>query len=166
MTRSVLALVVTLSALGAGLLAPPAAADEAADVAAVKAQSAVWVVHVAHGDADAAANLYAEDAVVMPDKAPTLLGRAAVRDFLAAMIGEMTGAGLVLKDGPSTEGGVSGDLGWVSGTYSMLDASGATVEVGKYLSVHQRRNGEWHYIRDIWNADAPPAAPAETAPAK
>jgi hypothetical protein len=36
----------------------------------------------------------------------------------------------------------------------------AVVETGKFLSVSRKKDGKWLYIRDTWNADAPPAAPA------
>jgi hypothetical protein len=63
-----------------------------------------------------------------------------------------------LKQGSLTGSDVSGDLGWISGTYTVQDSSGATIDSGNYLSVHHRTNGSWLYIRDIWNSDRPPAA--------
>jgi hypothetical protein len=52
---------------------------------------------------------------------------------------------------------VSGDTGWISGNYTVVDASGAAVDSGSYMSVHKRTNGQWLYIRDTWNSDRPPA---------
>jgi len=63
---------------------------------------------------------------------------------------------------PQTDVGVSGNMGWESGTYRVT-VKGAVVETGKFLSVSRKKNGKWHYIRDTWNADAP-AAPAAAAP--
>ena len=54
---------------------------------------------------------------------------------------------------------MSGDLAWMSGHYAVVDAKGATVELGKYLSVHRRIKGEWLYIRDTWNLDKLPPPP-------
>jgi ketosteroid isomerase-like protein len=61
---------------------------------------------------------------------------------------------------------VSGDLAWLSGTFSDKDASGATVDEGKYLSVYRRTNGNWLLVRDTWNSDKalPPPAPPAAAP--
>ena len=66
---------------------------------------------------------------------------------------------------PKTDVGVSGNMGWESGT-SKATVKGAVVETGKFLSVSRKQGGKWLYIRDTWNADAPiaPAAPA-AAPA-
>jgi hypothetical protein len=60
---------------------------------------------------------------------------------------------------PKTDVGVSGNMGWESGTYKVM-VKGAVVETGKFLSVSRKKDGKWLYIRDTWNADAPPAPPA------
>jgi hypothetical protein len=58
--------------------------------------------------------------------------------------------------------GVAGDIGWESGSFTVTDAKGATVDSGKYLSVARKSNGKWLYIRDIWNSDQPPPPPPAT----
>jgi len=155
-------------AIGAGMLcacapAPPAepAKPTAADEAKLKADSTAVFDYVAKGDAEAAANMYAEDALVMPDKAPALNGRAAVREFFTGMVGQLKDAGLTFKDNGANGWGISGDMAWLSGTYAVVDASGQAVDTGKYMSVHHRTNGVWLYIRDIWNSDTPPPAMPE-----
>jgi hypothetical protein len=62
--------------------------------------------------------------------------------------------------------GISGNLAWEAGNFTVTDASGATVSTGKYLSVAQKRDGRWLMIRDTWNSDAPPAPPPPPAPAE
>ena len=164
MMKRLLLLAIGIGALSACAPPPapaPPAQDVAADEAAMKAEAAVWFDHFNKGDADAMAALYAEDALVLPDKAPAKQGRAAFREYIAGEIASMKAAGLSFKDGGPSGAGVSGDLGWISGTYSVVDASGKAVDTGKYLSVHRRTNGKWLYIRDTWNSDvAPPPAPA------
>ena len=66
---------------------------------------------------------------------------------------------------PKPDGGVSGVLGWVSGTYAVKDKSGKVLEIGKYLSVSHKKGGKWLYVRDTWSADAA-TAPEPAAPAK
>jgi ketosteroid isomerase-like protein len=63
---------------------------------------------------------------------------------------------------PTSEVGVSGDLGWIWNTFIVKDKAGTTVDASKYVTVVARRDGEWRIIRDIWNSDNP-AAPAATA---
>ena len=158
--------------LATGLIAlaacAPKPADTAADEAALRADPGAWMDAYNAGDADAIANQYAEDALLQAPGAQTLAGRAAIRDFIASDIEMSKAAGLTFRNGEATGVGVSGDLGWLSGTFSVTDASGATVDSGKYLSVYHRINGDWQLIRDTWNTDtapAPAAAAAEAPPA-
>lgn len=154
-------LVLTIGALAACAPAPPPVQDTAADEAKLKAEALTWFDHYNNGDAAAVANLYAEDAVVMPPGAANLNGRAAVQTFMEGQIAATKPAGIMLKNVAVTGAGVSGDVGWVSGTYVVVDAAGATLDSGSYLSIHRRAaDGSWPYIRDTWNSDRPPA-PAE-----
>jgi hypothetical protein len=77
----------------------------------------------------------------------------------------MKAAGLKNNQGASPEFGVSGDLGWEWNTFTVTDQTGATVDTGKYVTVYARRDGKWLIVRDIWNSDMPPAAPAAEATA-
>jgi ketosteroid isomerase-like protein len=156
-----------LLAIGIGTLTAcsPAAAppqDTAADEARMKADLAQWFDHYNAGNADGIASQYADDAVLMPPNAPASTGRAAIRAWIATDSATTKSAGLTLRNNSVTGIGVTGDLAWMSGTFSIVDGSGKAVDTGKYLSVHRRTNGNWLYIRDIWNTDT---APAPTPPA-
>jgi len=158
---SVLLLIGAFSACASG----PDAAAIAADEARLKADSLAWFDFYNKGDADAVANLYAEDALLMPPNAPTATGRAGIRAFIMTDAAASKAAGLTLKNASVTGLGIHGDSGWLSGTFSVVDAEGKTVDTGKYLSVHRRTKDAWLYVRDTWNVDAPPAPP-EPAPKK
>jgi ketosteroid isomerase-like protein len=132
------------------------AADTSKDVAAMHAVDQVWVKSYNAGDAATAANLYDEHAILMPPGVPGVRGRAAIREFLAKGMTESGKAGFVFALNPKPDGGASGDMGWVSGTYVVTDKSGKVVDKGKYLSVSQKRNGKWLYLRDTWNSDNEP----------
>jgi ketosteroid isomerase-like protein len=90
-------------------------------------------------------------------------GRAAIRAFFAKDTAASAKAGVKFSLGPKPEGGVSGDMGWASGTYAVKDKAGRIVDVGKYLSVSKKKDGKWLYIRDTWNSDSPPASVESTA---
>jgi len=160
-----------LSWPGIGILAlvvamtGPAHAGAGADEAAIRAQTTSWAKAYNGGDAKAVAALYAEDAVLLPPGAPAVSGRAAIQAFFTSEIAGSKAAGVVFVLSPSTDAGASGKLGWESGTYKATVKS-AVVESGKFLSVYRKKDGKWLYIRDTWNADAPPAppAPAPAAP--
>ena len=142
--------------------APPPAVDTAADEAALKAATASWMEAYNAGNVEAIVALYADDAVLMPPHAPVATGHAQIRAFLTADTAGAKAAGVRLVPGTASAG-VSGDTGWESGSYTVADASGATVDSGSYMSVSRKSNGKWLYVRDTYNSDrplpAPPAAP-------
>ena len=88
------------------------------------------------------------------------MGRAAIRDFIASDIANSKAAGFSFKGDDVTDAGVAGDMAWVTGTFSVTDASGATIDKGKYVTIYRRADGKWPIIRDTWNSDMPPAAAA------
>ncbi len=163
-----------VSWLAAGLLAlagfaNTVAAAESADEAAIRAQTTSWGKAYNGGDAKGVAALYADDALLMPPGSPGLNGKAAILAYFTKDIAGSKAAGAVFVLSPKTDVGVSGDMGWESGTYKVT-IKGAVVESGKFLSVSKKKDGKWLYLRDTWNADgAPPAPPApavSAAPAK
>jgi uncharacterized protein (TIGR02246 family) len=161
---------VPLLALGIVMLAGSmvavahAATKTSADEAAIRAQTASWEKAYNGGDAKGVAAQYAEDALLLPPGSPGVSGRAAIQEFFVKDIAATKAAGAVFVLSPMTDVGVSGDMGWESGTYKVT-VKGAVVETGKFLSVSRKKDGKWHYIRDTWNADAPPAPSAPPAPA-
>jgi uncharacterized protein (TIGR02246 family) len=143
-----------------------AAADSATEIAALQAADQNWEKAYNAGNADGVASLYDEQAVLLPPGAPGVNGRAAIKAFFANDIAGSQKAGVVFTLGLKPAGGVSGDMGWQSGTYAVKDKAGKVVDTGKYLSVSRKKDGKWLYVRDTWNADAvPPPAPS-AAPAK
>jgi ketosteroid isomerase-like protein len=145
---------------GLALAATPKSADEAS----IRAQTSAWEKAYNGGDAKGVAAQYAEDALLLPPGASGVRGRAAIADFFTKDIAASKAAGAVFVLSPNTDVGVSGNMGWESGTYKVT-VKGAVVETGKFLSVSRKIGGKWQYFRDTWNADAPPAAAAPPAPA-
>ncbi len=141
--------------------APPASG---ADEAAIRAQSLSWAKAYNAGDATGVAAQYANGALLLPPGAPGVSGRAAILAFFTKDIAGSKAAGVVFNINPKTDVGVSGNMGWESGTYTAT-VKGAVIESGKFLSVSRKKDGKWHYIRDTWNADAPPAPPEPPAAA-
>jgi len=168
MTRfawNALLMMALLVASGCTTAAPPAQ-DVAADKAKLEADAASWFDLLAKGDTNGMANLYAEDALLMAPGTPALNGRAAIATFFANELGGMKSEGLAIRNGTVTGAGVSGDTGWITGNYTVVDGSGAAVDSGNYMSIHKRTGGQWLFIRDTWNSDRPPApaTPASAPP--
>ena len=155
-TWTALLFVAVMAGAGCTTAAPPAQ-DVAADKAKMEADATSWFAFLDKGDADGMASLYAEDALLMPPGVAAINGRAGIRTFLAGEVANMKTAGLAIKNGTVTGADVSGDMGWITGNYTVVDGSGAAVDSGNYMSVHKRTNGQWLYIRDTWNSDRPPA---------
>lgn len=164
MFRRAFLLATTLFAVTACTTKAP---DTSADVAKLKAIEVQWFAMYNKGEADSVASLYADDAIVLAPGVSAAVGKAGIKAFLTNDIAGTKAAGLTDNGGEINGSGVSGDLGWVSGAYSLTNAAGATVDHGKYTTVFQRMNGEWKIIRDTWNSDVAPAsaAPASPAPA-
>lgn len=151
--------------VAAGLVAlagcQKAAEDTTADEAEIAKSAPAWAAAYNAGDADALAAMYSEDATLQPPGAPAATGRDAIRAFLAADSANSKAAGVTFHIPQAGAVDVSGDLAYEAGTYSVTDASGATVDTGKYIGVFQKRDGKWLYVRDTWNSDnAPAPAPA------
>jgi uncharacterized protein (TIGR02246 family) len=149
----------------AGCAKPAPAPDTAADETAIRAINPEWFIAHQAGDADRLAALYAEDAVLSIPGLPPVRGRPAIHEAFAAEVAAMKAGGLKNNQGAAPEFGVSGDLGWEWNTFTVTDQAGAIVDTGKYVTVYARRDGKWLIVRDIWNSDAPPAAPAPAATA-
>ena len=133
-----------------------------ADEAAIRAQTTNWAKAYNGRDAKAVSALYADDAILLPPGAPAARGRPAILAFFTKDIAGAQAAGALFVVNPKTDVGVSGNMGWESGTYTAT-VKGAVVESGKFLSVSYTKGGKWLYIRDTWNADAA-ATPATAAP--
>ena len=134
----------------------PTGQPSAEEMASIQAVNGAWADHYNAGDADAVAGLYWDDAVLMPPGAPAANGRAAISAYIAGDISGSKAAGLKMNidHGPIN---VSGTRAWQDGAFMVSDASGATVDTGKYLSVLEKRDGAWRLVRDIYNSDGKPA---------
>ena len=154
---------VTIGACAQPAPAPPPPPDTKADEAKLRADLTKWMADINAGNIDAAAAQYASDAVLMPPNMPASAGTAAIRTTLTNIQGEMKTVGLTLAVTGTPTVMVQGDMAWISGTYAVNDAKGATLDVGKFVSVHRRAGAAWPYVRDIWNSDNPPPPPPPPA---
>jgi uncharacterized protein (TIGR02246 family) len=132
--------------------------DTAAAAAEIRRGDEQFFNAVKSRDAQAAADLYADDAISMPANSPPLKGRDAIlkfnQEFLKLPKLTMTGAPETI--GFSDDGTVAYDAGKYSVSYT--DANGRTVrEEGKYLNVERRVDGKWKVVADAFSGNG--AAP-------
>lgn len=153
----------------AGLLAL-AGCQKATDSAAFEKQAKEgvreWIPAFNAGEIDRNLEQYAADAEVMAPGNPRATGHDAIRALLEKESAALRSAGVTLALNDDDKAAASGDLGYHSGSYVVNDSSGNAVDSGNYLAVFQRQaDGKWLMIRDTWNSDRPPPAPAEAPPA-
>ena len=114
------------------------------------------------GEVDTLLEMYAPDAEVMAPGNVRATGHDAIRALMEKESAGMKAAGVSIALNDDDKAAASGELGYHSGSYTVKDASGAVVDSGNYLAVMQRqKDGKWLMIRDTWNSDRAPPAPAE-----
>jgi len=104
-------------------------------------------------DAEAAAALYTEDAVLIPPGEPLVRGRKAIEEYWRAAIesGGVRDVSVETLDALS-----SGSLGYETGSFVLM-ANGpdgeAVIDKGRYIEVLRREpDGRWLSTHGIWNA--------------
>lgn len=149
--------VVVLSSLFAGCQRQTD--TRAADEATLRNLDAEWSKAAGAKDVEKTVSYYTDDALILPPNIPTIQGKQGARAMWGGMF-SVPGFGGGWK---ATKVEVSGDLGWVTGTYELseTDASGRpTVDKGKYLEVWRKQaDGSWKCVADMFNTDLSSVAP-------
>lgn len=136
------------------------AVDTAAIESEIKQNARTFATAINAGDIDTVVALYAPDAVVMAPGTTAVAGHEAIRALFVQLGEQLRGSGLTFAMSDGDVVGVSGDLAWHSGGYTINDAGGAAVDSGSYIVALRNVEGNWQVVRDIWNSDRPPP-PAE-----
>ncbi len=104
-------------------------------------------------DAVAAANLYTEDATLLPPGEAPVSGRANIQKYWEGAIA----GGAFDVSVATTSTGSNGELGYEVGRFQMSikqPDGKITVEKGKYIELLKRgEDGIWKSTHGIWNAD-------------
>ncbi|HKV33304.1 MAG TPA: DUF4440 domain-containing protein [Pyrinomonadaceae bacterium] len=160
MLRSFTPRVVTVLVLLSLFAACQRQADtRAADEATLRNLDAEWSKAAGAKDLEKTVSYYTDDALILPPNIPTIQGKQGARTMWQGMF-SVPGFGGGWK---ATKVEVSGDLGWVTGTYELseTDASGRPiVDKGKYLEVWRKQaDGSWKCVADMFNTDLSSVAP-------
>ena len=137
-TRTALLLVLSLAS----------AAAPAKDAATIQRLSDAFAAAFNRGDMAALAEMYTEDADLLPPDAGILKGRAAVRAFWAKAAEGVGDAKLTTVDvtplGP--------DAAREIGTFTLKTKSPQPQELaGKYVVIWRKTGTDWKLATDIWN---------------
>jgi uncharacterized protein (TIGR02246 family) len=133
------------------------AVDKSAAEAAIRQADEAFNNAVKAKDANAAAALYADDAVSNPPNSPPLVGMAAIKkyneDFLKTPQLTLTAEATSIKF--SDDGTVAYETGKYSA--SSADAKGRTIkDEGKFLNVWKNIDGKWKIVVDAFSSNLPP----------
>ena len=130
------------------------------DLAAIRAQDAAFQDAVRAMDFAAAAEILAEDVVVLPPNHGSIVGRTAWTEWVATWgIAEVSQYDIGIEDLH-----VSGDFAYLRGTFfEVLSLEGMTepyVDEGKGLKIWKKNaDGSWQIAVEIFNSDLPLPAP-------
>jgi len=108
-------------------------------------------------DADAIAAYYSEDAISYSANEEPTVGKAAIRDRIAARIAKDTVG--VVSSYKVVDVFAEGKQAVEVGTWVNTDASGKEIDKGHYMSVFEKRDGKYVCIRDM-SVSSMPVKPA------
>ncbi|WP_445956808.1 YybH family protein [Yeosuana sp.] len=104
-------------------------------------------------DATAAANLYTENASLLPPNEPMVTGRENIKNYWQGAID----AGLVAASVKTIDASSDGDLGYEVGTFELkfqAEDGSIITDIGKYTEILKRNEqGEWISIYGMWSAN-------------
>jgi uncharacterized protein (TIGR02246 family) len=107
-----------------------------------------WVAAFNKGDSHAVAELYTEDAYVLPAGGEMVHGRQALQGFWDTAMKQLGDAKLTTVDVQP----LGSDAAREVGTFTFKTKSNAPQEVsGKYVVVWRKINNRWKLATDIWN---------------
>ena len=111
------------------------------------------------GDATASAQVYTQDARILPPDMAPADGRPSIEQFWAGGVQQLGISGVQRI---TDEVEVHGETAYEQGRYQFNTNQGPAA--GKYIVIWRRTPEGWRWHRDIWNP-SPAAAPAAPAPA-
>lgn len=130
----------TLAGCGEG-----AALPDSASRGAIEATVSRYVTASNRGDAEALAELYAEDALLLPPDHEPIRGREAIVEFWR----QGTDEGLTVT---TLRLDVDGDVAYMVGRYRLPPTEEEVADSGQYvLCLKRQADGAWKLTADIWN---------------
>lgn len=119
--------------------------------ATIQALESSWAAADNARDTNAVAAFYSDDAISLSNNKPMLKGKAAILSDIKESLAKRPKGSVISYDIID----VFGDEQTVTeiGTSTQKDASGKTLNTGKYMAIWENRAGKYICIRDIYNDD-------------
>ena len=123
----------------------------------IRALDETWKTAAAQRDLDGMMAIYAPDAQELLSDMPPLVGRDAIREFYRGVIEELPRFAHQFE-AHEVIVAESGDLAVVRGSYRFTAdiLCSDEVQIGKFVGVWRRRDGDWRLQMNISNSDQPP----------
>jgi uncharacterized protein (TIGR02246 family) len=138
------------NALVLGVLTALVSPVFAQDKAAIEKLNESFSVALDKGDITTIAEMYAEDAFLLPAGSPMVRGRSAIKSFWEKASESVGNMKLVTVDVKP----IGADAAREVGTFSLRTKGSQPQEMtGKYVVIWQKAGSGWKLITDIWNAD-------------
>ncbi len=120
---------------------------------AIEAANEQFMHVFSRGDAVGLAALYSTEGQALPPNGSSASGRQAIQAvWQGAMDAGIRGARLETREVES-----HGETAYEVGQYTLTGNGGQTLDVGKYIVIWKREDGQWKLHRDIWNSNGPMA---------
>ena len=111
-----------------------------------------FVAAFARGDANALANYYTQDGMLLPTGSDFITGKKAIETFWQGVMD----MGVKTARLEIVEVERQRDVAVEIGRYHLQGANGEHIDNGKYLVVWKQEGGTWKLHRDIWNTSIQP----------
>ena len=130
-----------------------------ADAEAIRGLSRQWAEADSMRDVARAVMFYASDAVEMASNTPIVRGREAIQRWYESWL--LDPKNRIEFATETVEVAEAGDLAYERGTYRFITKtpSGEDEDVGKYLTVWKKIDGQWKVLADMANSDRPAGTP-------
>ncbi len=124
-------------------------ASEASD--AIDKINAQFEAGFTNGEAKTIADVYTQDAQILPPNSKIITGYDAILAFWQGAID----MGITSADLDTIELDEQGDTAIEIGKYVLKGESDNVLDEGKYIVVWKKRNAGWKYFRDMWSSALP-----------
>lgn len=118
--------------------------DVTADITAA---NEAFMTAFGSGNGAAVAELYTEDARLLPPGSDPVEGRVAIAAFWQSVIDSGVAEARLMTDEVEN----LGDTAYEVSHYGMYDAAGNLIGEGKYIVIWKHTDAGWKLHRDIWN---------------
>jgi ketosteroid isomerase-like protein len=135
-----------------------ASVDIRVDVDSIRNLEDQWSMAIQASDVNKIVSFYSSDAVNMGANKPIAAGLEAIRKTEESSFSDTT---YLYKSYSSTidniEVSASGDLAYARGSdrVSQKTPKGPNTEVGKWIDIWKKVDGNWKVVASIWNSDKP-----------